>query len=860
MKKIIIISLILMMTIGSISMVNRVDGAIGTFVLTDFEDIASGSDYGNTGYFLYDAVDDLGGQGITTTDKHNGTKSLYFDSNNGAIGYLNLTSTFSYISKLSFWFKYDIASGKLKMYFKNNSETCLKVELGVRAGEGDGLFVYDVGTDAFEEIGNVVSDEWYKIEIIHTSLNEFNYNLLDSTYASIASGTMSFSVSTTWTTFTQVWFKGEDGNPDANYYIDDMCINSGSGATAEDDPSGSYAYIGGNCGNYIDYNTNNNILEYKHHNKKTMTVKAFDIYVDLDIVTLSIFSGTPEVFKAGYELYINGIPCGNPDTLINNGEYQTIRWNDLTITLTDEYPIFEMITYFEASQYVISYSDCDLDGQTGHYEHDTITMFGNGVINGQKFNGDPVYRMYYEGLVIPSPDNPFNPNGEEGFNDTTGRQNGFAVDVYNYIGHSHPTYDVPYYYNYTNVAIGFTVGNLTNNYYVHVYRDDIEVGQSQKYEKLIRTYGGIFGYIPFNTGWYNATIETQTGTEIDRKTFYVANNVFDYNIYSIPNPSNENMKYSIGYWYKNGNDLDGLIACFRNTQEVTNIDNAIYKKDVQDGDNDIFEVYPPAIGNYYWQLYVNRSGIYLPVGNTHLHICLDVKQKLGQLYAFDLEPSIVEQVNAIYDKTNINENVLDAFMDDRIEPSVFQNANPNFADINTFFIATEHMFPLTNENTTLKLDGVHFEDVGQFNKWIYTHKEAQHGNHKLELVFKIKGVTYILDTIYFSIGDITDFGNIEIVQPSILPELDTTMGYVVGLILTMFMLLAPIIIAGLINSQTKTSISIPPLAYAMTGCIGVGFSTMMGWFPFWIVPFMVIVGVLILTIKYVMKNGSSSGE
>ena len=91
----------------------------------------------------------------------------------------------------------------------------------------------------------------------------------------------------------------------------------------------------------------------------------------------------------------------------------------------------------------------------------------------------------------------------------------------------------------------------------------------------------------------------------------------------------------------------------------------------------------------------------------------------------------------------------------------------------------------------------------------------------------------------------------------ILPQLDSRIGIVVGFIITIFCTLSPMIVAGLINSNARTSINVPPTAYAITGALGVVVSVGLGFFPSWIIFFIVAVGIIISVFMYL--NGNRGG-
>jgi hypothetical protein len=93
---------------------------------------------------------------------------------------------------------------------------------------------------------------------------------------------------------------------------------------------------------------------------------------------------------------------------------------------------------------------------------------------------------------------------------------------------------------------------------------------------------------------------------------------------------------------------------------------------------------------------------------------------------------------------------------------------------------------------------------------------------------------------------------IEDIEPSgdIIPALDPTVGAIVGLIITIFMTLSPFIVV----KALKSNIDVPSLVYAIMGALGVFISVMLGLFPSWTIPFILLVGVIVSVILYLMNK------
>ena len=82
----------------------------------------------------------------------------------------------------------------------------------------------------------------------------------------------------------------------------------------------------------------------------------------------------------------------------------------------------------------------------------------------------------------------------------------------------------------------------------------------------------------------------------------------------------------------------------------------------------------------------------------------------------------------------------------------------------------------------------------------------------------------------------------------ILPTLSDSLGWIVGLIVTVFLTLSPMIISGSLGG----SIQVPPVLYAIMGAFGVSVSTMFGWFPSYIFFFIIAIGIIMILGMYLL--------
>lgn len=82
------------------------------------------------------------------------------------------------------------------------------------------------------------------------------------------------------------------------------------------------------------------------------------------------------------------------------------------------------------------------------------------------------------------------------------------------------------------------------------------------------------------------------------------------------------------------------------------------------------------------------------------------------------------------------------------------------------------------------------------------------------------------------------------------PNLGVVMGSFVGMIVTLFTMFLPLILLkGLHLKQV-----LPPVTYVLSGSIGLSVSILAGFFPFWVAPFVLIGGVIVLVFKYFLDK------
>jgi hypothetical protein len=103
------------------------------------------------------------------------------------------------------------------------------------------------------------------------------------------------------------------------------------------------------------------------------------------------------------------------------------------------------------------------------------------------------------------------------------------------------------------------------------------------------------------------------------------------------------------------------------------------------------------------------------------------------------------------------------------------------------------------------------------------------------------------------IVEVAPIDDIEVGQTDVLPKLDIVLGAIVGLIVTMFCLLSPLLIA----KGLRVKSGIPPEAYSMSGGVGIVVCVLLGWFPIWVLVFILIIAIIMIAIKWIQAHKST---
>jgi len=589
---------------------------------------------------------------------------------------------------------------------------------------------------------------------------------------------------------------------------------SGSGNSRND-----LTCLGGGM-NTVDWYDNNLYLEWNYNVPTSKTYYAFCLFMTRENGA-NLYNNF-ETEKYYYSGCINGESIGFPDEIIDIGSNIYEVWWEFWdgITTTNEVLNFELLSTKSNPNWQISLSqdDCDNDGDSRYFTHQNNEYFCNNIMNGQTVNdGEPSYLMCYDAGTIEQDDETpdFNKN---------------SISVSNWIGESHPIYNIPYYCeNISNVHINYIVETEyenSENVWLYVYHNGESTGTSQGYPKKVKGSGHYHGYIPNDDGHYNASLVID-GVRVDNASFYVYPfetalcNKTNY-IQTSPNPNYDKEYYTV--YYKYGENTVGVLCKFYKENYNTIYESA---KIVNINSNSIGSFTEKESTSCKWVLFKKEGTVYYSVAE-HYHTCIE-------------KSNFVPYIQATRPICRTNQTL-------QLPEGVVGKIG-SYPTSQRFI--GEHSF--SPSSVIIRINGnIAFSMVP--NNFELYREEKQAGEKYVTLEVLLNGTYHILDYTNYSVLDsqnIQDDIDNDLSGGGIIPTLPAFLGYIVGFILTMFCLLAPLIVMKGLNAKQNP----PPLLYAISGSFGVGISVMFTWFPFWIIPFILFIGIIFILITWVQKKG-----
>ena len=819
--------------------------AVGLTESTGFEDgtidnyDAEGTSYSN--YFLQAQIMPAGISQDFYVNNDNvlsGSKSFYI--NGGYAGGSWWNYTYSQTKKIIQWESYGFmdttgGSATVDIYFYNSSQSIAGFDadafIHLKISEDGGKLEYfDHAGDNYQVGSGIFENEfWHKFGFIITDTDSVSYYVNDTYRYDTPRNTSITRIDSV----RYEWIGTPEFSMDSHTITyDDTYGSSGAVACGETPDINSIGIIRG-----ADYKPiNEQYIEWTYDVPMSTTF----YYLDIDAGATQY---TQDSDLSHYFGHINGQGIGNPDCFFRYLDTYVLRWEfyDNPITIVNKKPLIELYhnTPLQTQVYTAYDICCYTNPFTGAKERchkcnfrtettdiywmigtgtadsddmdgdlDTIHRIGgssNGVLDGKEQFADISYKLYFDDVIEPEPE----------VYDLDLALSGYSTVLSD---------GTPAYYNKTDtVFISYFLDDLSISNYLRIWHIDtgVEVGLTQGFGlgNILTKSSRTKGFMPYNTGNYRVSIY-QSGANVTNKSFYVYPCVDEDKIlYTMKNPSESFNSYGVYYGYTHPDGWTGAIGMSHSSSFNIKDECEYFIENIKSGTTGVFNYAPNSYNTQYWRLFtsVNNGTTYLPYGGIHTHY--------------------------IYDVTTTDDYISVEFPTLWLDAS-FENQRSNY-----FSGSHTHL----GADIWIRVNDVPVISVSDTQVFRKGYKPKDLGLHVVKLSLNNNGTWNDLDIAYFNVTSHTD----DIADTEgILPDLGVTMGAIVGLIVTMFCTLSPLVV----TKGLKTKHSVPSIVYAFTCCLGISVSVLLGFFPFWIIPFIVIIGIIILMIQYIINGGGSKGE
>lgn len=799
MRKIIIVSFILSLLILT-SFVNTVYATSTSYdfgfegcVAGDLQMITTGLPVGSDNIFTSTVIVDGAYEGVSSSGQRTGTRC--FHDWGGQCQFNASYSTSNYMTTFTMYL-YTV-SGGCTVYFYNKSTSHLLVKMFFSAVPSKSCY-YDE-TDTLIQYDTFASSVYHKVGFqINNSIGDCGY-IYNSAIEGGSSRNPTYIANLERIDQIVITTGGQ------NIYYDDWEwtisteLPETSGTPSCSFPTGDIIgqHIYGVGSEFT--STSARIIEWDYNLKLTGTLTGLCVYIGAD-QTNAHLSDPTDLELSDYNLYLNGVLIGNPDCIKPWGAYGVMIFH-FDIDVDAETIVFELnsqqkyngVFYWNIITTSSLSPDLDGDGDGTMKYQDPAGWVANGLCDGTGWGRDNYYVLYIENLnpIIP-PDEPHDYLDIQGWYN----KNATGVKQYRkYLDNVVVFATVDSLINTRTVELNTVEGNTAIPFVDYDINWIIPLGDLYAVQDgcniTLTDAGNVVLSVPFNI------IGDPTG---------VAQN---YSIWTEPVTSYGLEPYETFYRYINPSGYEGIIAYFYHSEQ-SDLDDAIWYTYIENGTTGSFTTNPSTFEyNNYWRLFVkNPSSNYFQVAScTHF---------LLSTYGVNFISTEPEQP-----KKSIE-----------------------------FQIYGTHRFPLTDVKVTL--NNKFIQNVGNDPVFNFPYTINVAGSYILKLVlYMSNGTTIELDSYTFSISEGGGGGGTTPVDLIFTNIGNTALGSIVGMIITIFSLLIPFMVARGMNIN-----GIPMFVYAITGGMGIAISSILGLFPPWLPFFIIALGIIIAVIVYIYSGGS----
>lgn len=370
-------------------------GGSSVVLLCDFDDVATGLDDFESGYFECNNTGTVNRFQTSSINDLSAPNSLQVGSVAGvATGRINLTSVIDYIGSVNFSFVFDDqGADTIHMRFYDVYDNLL-IHMEFQAGTMK--FVWEDVTLGDTDIGSIVDDTRFYVVFTHLGTNQFNISLYDNVFVFVDGDALAGKYAGNWENFSYITFETTGGSI---LYIDNFYIGVGGGSSECYELNDGYDSVcSGTTGVYAKVMNHHKYVESEFVDAYTGTIYGVDLPISLDQYN------TVSDSVGDYWMYINGVPCGNPVCVFTGRYGYILRWyNEYGFVILDnEKPLFSFYCdeHNSVGDYWVGIGINPSFGRALSSEHSDYDKYIDNVYNGYVLKGGKVSLCYYIDLSI----------------------------------------------------------------------------------------------------------------------------------------------------------------------------------------------------------------------------------------------------------------------------------------------------------------------------------------------------------------------------------------------------------------------------------------------------------------------------
>jgi len=378
---------------------------------------------------------------------------------------------------------------------------------------------------------------------------------------------------------------------------------------------------------------------------------------------------------------------------------------------------------------------------------------------------------------------------------------------------NHPVYNIPFSYPYRTIFFAVFV-NDTSEYSLNVYRQGVPVGFTQYYPKDMTLCDGVYGFTPLNSGNYTVSLYDGDGYFLNQ-TFNITHIDTSFAIWTYPNPSLQQSSVTIGVYAENPNKYANYsIGLSYNITLLNTFDTSKLSQ--------VFYI-PGFIGNYYY---------------------LETEMLFQYIRLFATNGTVYIPITPVY-----NHKILSADTTNTIDTTLGDD-DSGITNLEFFVWGKYRSSPI---GTAKIYKNSEYVGTTQYGTFSFSQIIQTSGTYTYSLREYVGNSYTVLASVTVTITDVTTSQDSDI-------QLDfgVFINTILGLLLVLLLTLSPAIVTiWLAQKSNITNINIPGLLYVAMFLLGIIVSCIIGWFPLWVLLF-VIIGLALTVFILWLRSKSES--